>query len=247
MEKIRIYCHNVLYRKNDEYTEQVGSLEQKLFSICHPASVTNIFPRYYPYDETYMHEDRFPYIIRNGVYEWNVPIASVTIREFLNTFPSCTSEGIYIETGVSAAGGRDYCFGKKAWDLCAQLVSYRYPEVGWTAELLCKLKDFIESFSGSDIQNKTEPHILLAIASNKYGAFRGKEFSPREVAELLNIEDYRAEKVLKNIGFRRHSETGKYYLLEDDRQKCWELAMKVAEYEYDSILRYESGSTEYTL
>lgn len=103
----------------------------------------------------------------------------------------------------------------------------------------------IEAFNGSDIHDKTEPQVILELATNYFGAFRGKEFSPREVAELLSIEEYRAEKILINLGYHKNTDTGKYYLLEDEREKVWQLALKLGAYEYDNALKYESGSTEF--
>ena len=244
---LKIVSYNTLEKRTEEYIEHVDDFEKKILSIVHVVSVTNTFSRYYPYDGTYMHNDYFPYIYRNGKYAWDVPINSVTIKEFLDTFPVCITEGIFVETGFPSAGGRDYISGKEAWDVGLLLLSGAFPDAGWTIELLSKLKGIFEAFTGSEIQNKTEPHIIIAVASNYYSVFRNEEFSAREVAELFEIEEYRAEQLLKHIGYRLNPVTNKYYLLEDDRQKSWELALKLAEFEYDYAMKYDSGSSEYIL
>lgn len=245
--ELKIYSYYIIERKTYEYCEHVDDLDRKLLSICQPISITNVFSRYYPFGDAYMLGDEFPYILRDGVYVWGVQMKSVTIREFLDTFPECAEDGIYVETGFPAAGGRDYIFGKKAWDLMLFLVSRQHPEIGFTVELISKLRGLLEACDGSDIQGKTEPHIILALASNYFGAFRGKEFSPREVAELLNIEEYRAIKILLSLGFKKKHDTDKYILLEDEREKVWELALKVASFDYDYAEKINSGSTEYLI
>ena len=66
----------------------IVSLDEKLIDICKRANRTNsviVFDSYYTNSFLLFIDGVFPYIIRNGEFEWLVPLEDVTIAEFLHT------------------------------------------------------------------------------------------------------------------------------------------------------------------
>ena len=74
----------VINEMENEHTTtkiEIVSLDERLINVCRRANGTNpiiVFDSYYTDSFLLFIDDKFPYIIRNGEYEWLVPLEDVT-------------------------------------------------------------------------------------------------------------------------------------------------------------------------
>lgn len=78
--------------------------------------------------------DIIPYIVRNDVIIWNLPISKVTVGDFVNTFPECVEKGICCIQGFPMAGGPGRIAIHAAIDIAIVVVTSKYPELGITLD-----------------------------------------------------------------------------------------------------------------
>ena len=239
---LRINQYLVLDKKVQSFNVEVADENDFLLKVCQIMSATNTFLHYYPYSATLMLNDYFPYILRDGKYIWCVPIAEVRIKEFIDTFPDCISEGIYLETMIPSAGGRDYLGGQMAWRVVKLFITSAIPCSYIPLEIFEAFYEWSESLRGNEIQEHLTPPELISLMYKKY-----KELSKREVIELLGIEEYKADAFLTKIGYERIDGSEKYLLLSEKRDKVLVVASMLNDFENDYADRIASGSTEYRL
>ena len=86
----------------------VDSLDDNLYHYCRLSEGENCF---FSFDEYYhssfamTYDKCFPYILRNGQYEWNVPYETVSIREFISTNQLSETDTIYINVNNFGGNG----------------------------------------------------------------------------------------------------------------------------------------------
>lgn len=239
---LRINQYLVLDKKAQSFDIEVADENDLLLKVCQIMSATNTFLHYYPYSTTLMLNDYFPYILRDGKYIWCVPIAEVRIKEFIDTFPDCISEGIFLETMIPAAGGRDYLGGQIAWRVVKLFITSAIPSSYIPIEIFEAFYEWSESLRGNEIQEHLTPPELISLMYKKY-----KELSKREVIELLGIEEYKADTFLTKLGYEHIDGSKKYILSGEKRDKILVLASMLKDFEDDYAERLSSGSTEYRL
>ena len=100
---------------------EVVSLDEKLIDVCRRANGTNpviLFNSYYT-NSFLLYINGvgiFPYILRNGEFEWLVPFTDVTITEFLHTHNIQLNDGINIENGIPETGGLGFIGAIETWE-----------------------------------------------------------------------------------------------------------------------------------
>ena len=66
-------------------------MNEKIYDLCQSNNSSNeptILLSKYMFDKELMRDcEVVPFIIRNGKYEWNVNIKSITVAEYFRTFP----------------------------------------------------------------------------------------------------------------------------------------------------------------
>lgn len=240
--KLKIFQYLVLDKKTQVLEVVVTDENIRLLKVCQIRSVTNTFHYYYPYSTTLMLNDCFPYILRDGKYIWSVPIADVSLKEFIDTFPDCLTEGIHIETMIPSAGGRDHLAGKLAWRVVKIFITSVIPGSSMPMEIAEAFFEWSECLNGKEIQEHLTPPELISLMYKKY-----KELSKREVVELLGIDEYNADTFLTNLGYERVGSSEKYFLSNVKRDKVNALASMLNDFEADYAEKLSSGSTEYSL
>lgn len=108
---------------------------ENLYQICqmkNNSSSPAIILKKYRYDQELMRDcERVPYVIRGGKYEWSVDIRSVTIADYLITFP-CWGE-MLLDQNIKGGRNLNYIYIVE----CKEGTYY----TGWTNNLEKRIKD----------------------------------------------------------------------------------------------------------
>ena len=244
MSTIHLKIHQKLVLNNSTQTLDVdiSDSNELLLRVCRIMSATNTFKRYYPYSTSLMLNGYLPYIKRDQEYIWEVPITEVTLQEFIDTFPNCLEEGIYIETMIPAAGGKDYLKGRIAWDVIKLFITTVIPGSNLTVGIADIVLETTNLLKKSNVSNHLTPPEYISFMYQQF-----KEVGEREVAELLGIEIYEAATILKNLGYKKYEGSERYYLPSENRDKVLVLASMINNFEEAYAEKLVSGSTEYNL
>lgn len=147
----------------------VDSLDQNLVALVRSFVEDEAlisFGKYYENGMLMNFDRKFPYILRNGKYEWCVPYDEVTIKEFIETNDICNENEIIIYVDVNCFGG--------GGDLTSQLIDwiqYFWPLV---EERVVDIEEFF----------KYGKYFITII---KYFSNRNKDIAfPVDVAEVIN-------------------------------------------------------------
>lgn len=209
--KLKIEQRQVIEEKTEICNKVLQDADTLLMDFLHPLGMVTVFDKYYIDDCGLMLNDIFPYIIRQGIIYWNVPYSEVTVKEFLDTHPQCLNEGIEIKTGLPAAGGPGHIFGKAAVQIVVSALSVMNPVAGFTAgsliamgQALLELKDYYETKKISPMQQ-----LNALINTGVAGTLA--------IQEILEYDEYHANKLLMSLGFEKDTVLGKYIITEKNR------------------------------
>lgn len=212
--ELKIVQKHVIEEKIETYNKTLEDIDILLMDFIHPMGMVSVFDKYYIDDCGLMLNDIFPYVIRRGSIYWNVPYSEVTVREFLDTHPQCLNEGIEIVIGLPAAGGPGYIFGKAAVQIIVSALCIMNPIAGFTCDALfvigqaiAELSDYYEAKEISPIQQLSA---LINIGTAGTIA----------IQEILEYDEYHANKLLMSLGFEKDIVSGKYIISEKKRIKA---------------------------
>jgi hypothetical protein len=178
------------------------SLDEKLFDICSRANGTNsviTFDSYYTdCFLTFIDIRKFPYIIRNGEFEWLIPFEDVTVAEFLHTHNIQPNDGIDIESGLPMAGGPGLIDPMEVWERLWPIISQYAPHIVTTFGLLSS-SITITSWVKKHLKKKRSapyPHIFFD------AIYKRSMWNHHELAGLLECSSDDAKSWLKALGYK---------------------------------------------
>ena len=227
---------NAIRNIEETFVENVTDTSMSILSISHCEGIVTTYKKYYPYDTGEMLADsRFPYLFRSGKILWNVPFSDATIQDMVDTFPDILTEGLFVESGMPAAGGLGYLIGRIAFDAAIELCSILFPNqivsitvFGILGNALIMIRDYY------DEKNVETSPIQMISASLQYSRIY-KSVGKIEMCELLGLDEYHMNSFLTSIGYLWNSETEKYYLPDAQSEKVMSLLARMQENEMNKL------------
>ena len=227
---------NAIRNIEETFVENVTDTSMSILSISHCEGIVTTYKKYYPYDTGEMLADsRFPYLFRSGKILWNVPFSDATIQDMVDTFPDILTEGLFVESGMPAAGGLGYLIGRIAFDAAIELCGILFPNqivsitvFGILGNALIMIRDYY------DEKNVETSPIQMISASLQYSRIY-KSVGKIEMCELLGLDEYHMNSFLTSIGFLWNSETEKYYLPDAQSEKVMSLLARMQDNEMNKL------------
>lgn len=202
-----------------KYSIEVNSLDAKLIDALKSRDVFigNItFSSYYRYCSfTTVTDHTLPYILHNEKFLWNVPIADVTIQDFLNTHKISIEDTIIYEAGYPSTGGRGF-------DQAIQIWLEFWPYIKEILELygyVMTTKSFIAFIyrcfrRKADSDDMPRPHIVCE------AIYTRDIWNIAEFSGMFQIEKEDAKKLLQAYGYS-WSKRNMAYCLDPEKKQAW--------------------------
>ena len=203
------------------------SLSEKLIDICNRANGTNpviTFNKYYTYGE----DNECPCIIRNGEFEWHVPLEDVTIAEFLHTHDIQLSDGIDIESGYPMAGGPGLIGAIEIWEKIWPIICQYAPHIITTVGFLSSSINLMTWIKKHLKKKKLTPYPHIFFEA----IYKRSMWNHNELADLLGCSYDDAKDWLKALGYKWDNSKKFYVVTDMDRDNFVEMVRKV---EYHDI------------
>lgn len=231
--------HNMIETK----TVEVDSLDTNLVDLINSISTINhshvSFGTYYSDTKLMNYRKRFPYIIKDGEYMWNVPFNEVSIKDFINTTGVSIDQTIQVQIDKVGGYGDDSSFiAIVTWiQMMWSLYGNDIQTIAFFADIFEKAVKIVKHF----YKGKSLPE-----AKNvKEAVLKRKKWKKDDIKKALGFDSESLDLIMSGCGYKKDTD---YYILDKDNHEiendylkidCWKVKKRNDKYREISFWTHE--------
>ena len=216
---LKVILNAIPYIQEKE-TAPAGRREERLLELTPELTLQEAvgiadLSAYYPLSGRYTwNQQKVPYLIVNGRVRWNVAYADARVRDFLSTLqiPDGTMEARF---GYPQAGGPGYKELLEVWESVYPILD-QFAAVAGVGSAVYGAGKWLRSRFG---KKEVPPHFYFDLMYSR------QMWNPSELAELLDIGEDDAKKLLISLAYR-YDRSKRMYI---QGEKSLELKKKLLE------------------